>query len=104
MLSKDEIREWLLTNARNVDEKGKDFIDLNDLDFGMFHIDVQINNMRVGGNLEQRNQCVGGNLDQSNQYVMGNLLQDRQVVQGILAQGHQRVKKLYIKMLKKLVR
>lgn len=72
MLSKQEIKQWLLENC--VDEYGD--LDLSELDFSDFEGDVCINNMTVKHDLIQSNQQVDGDLYQRYQTVDGKLWQD----------------------------
>ena len=65
MLSKQEIRDWLLKNA--VNDEGN--LDLADLDFSDFDGDVLIYNMKVKKSLQQSFQNVGENLYQDFQRV-----------------------------------
>ena len=65
MLSKQEIRDWLLKNA--VNDEGN--LDLADLDFSDFDGDVLIYNMKVKKSLQQSFQIVGENLYQDFQRV-----------------------------------
>lgn len=65
MLSKQEIRDWLLKNA--VNDEGN--LDLADLDFSDFDGDVLIYNMKVKKSLQQSFQNVGENLHQDFQRV-----------------------------------
>lgn len=88
MLSKQEIKQWLLENC--VNEYGN--LDLTGLDFSDFDGDVYTFGMTVKKNLDQGFQEVGGNLDQSAQKVKGNLDQSFQYVDGILLQGANKVK------------
>ena len=74
----EEIRDWLLENAVDVD--GDLYID--GLDFSNFDGDVYISGMKVEGNLFQDSQKVQGNLYQNYQTVQGNLHQSFQEVQG----------------------
>ena len=65
MLSKQEIRDWLLKNA--VNDEGN--LVLSDLDFSDFDGGVLIYNMRVKKSLQQSFQIVGENLYQDFQRV-----------------------------------
>ena len=65
MLSKQEIRDWLLKNA--VNDEGN--LDLADLDFSDFDGDVLIYNMKVKKSLQQSFQNVGENLHQDFQRI-----------------------------------
>lgn len=109
MLSKAEIKKWLLENC--VDTNG-DLI-LSGLDFSDFDGDVYISEMKVKNNLFQSYQTVGVNLCQNYQIVGkvlyqynqkvgqslfqylqevgGNLYQDSQKVEGNLWQNYQTV-------------
>lgn len=51
-------------------------IDISGLDFSMYDCDVQINLMKVKGNLWQCCNEVGGNLSQSGHRVTGTLYQN----------------------------
>lgn len=82
MLSKDEIKKWLLENC--VDKKGK--LDLSGLDFSDFDGTIDISGMKVKKNLLQSNQKIGGWLDQDRQEVGGNLYQNYLKVSGNLYQ------------------
>lgn len=65
MLTKQEIKDWLLKNA--VNDEGD--LDLADLDFSDFDGDVLIYNMKVKKSLQQSFQIVGENLYQDFQRV-----------------------------------
>ena len=69
MKNKEEIRDWLLNNCIN--ENGS--LDLSELDFSDFEVDIDISNMKVKGNLHQGNQEVKGDLIQNSQEVKGDL-------------------------------
>lgn len=88
MLSKNEIRKWLLENC--VDRDGD--LNLMFLDFSDFDGDIYISHMIVKGNLYQNSQEVKGRLEQSRQKVDGDLTQSQQRVDGDLEQGRQEVK------------
>lgn len=81
MLSKEEIKKWLLENC--VDEYGN--INLNCLDFSDFNGSVKIGYMKVKGSLFQNCQNVEGNLIQDYQTVGGDLYQERQKVKGSIS-------------------
>lgn len=87
MLSKEEIKQWLLDNC--VNEMGN--LDLSGLDFSDFGGNVFIEEMKVKKNLIQSSQEVGGFLLQNNQKVGDFLDQDHQEVAGNLSQNHQKV-------------
>lgn len=89
MLSKEEIKKWLLDNC--IDENGD--LDLRDLDFSDFEGDVDISGMSVKKNLMQNLQEVGGYLCQDNQIVEEDLDQHEQRVKGTLCQYGQEVGK-----------
>lgn len=65
MLTKQEIKDWLLKNA--VNDEGD--LDSADLDFSDFDGDVLIYNMKVKKSLQQSFQNVGENLYQDFQRV-----------------------------------
>lgn len=65
MLTKQEIKDWLLKNA--VNDEGD--LDLSDLDFSDFDGDVLIHSMKVKKSLYQDYQAVWGSLYQHNQQV-----------------------------------
>lgn len=99
MLSKEEIKKWLLENC--IDEKGN--LDLSGLDFSDFDGAVFMDSMKVkniliqsyqevGRHLHQDHQKVGGWLDQGYQEVGDDLSQDHQKVGGDLYQLSQEVK------------
>ena len=99
----EEIRDWLLENAVDVD--GDLYID--GLDFSNFDGDVYISGMKVEGNLFQDSQKVQGNLYQNYQTVQGNLYQSFQEVQGNLYHGNSKyggelIEKPYSKFLKEV--
>lgn len=87
MLSKQEIKKWLLENC--VNEMGN--LDLSGLDFSDFDGNVFIEEMKVKKNLIQSNQEVGGFLLQNNQKVGDFLDQDHQEVAGNLYQNYLKV-------------
>ena len=87
MKSNKEIKDWLLKNC--VDKYGD--LMLDNLDFSDFNGNIDINSMKVEGNLYQYNQEVKGNLYQGGQKVEGNLYQSGQEVEGNLYQGGQEV-------------
>lgn len=87
MLSKSEIKKWLLENC--VDGRGN--LDLSNLDLTDFDGCVLTCGMRVKKSLYQDAQEVGGALYQSNQRVDQWLYQDNQLVLGNLWQGQQSV-------------
>lgn len=87
MLSKDEIKQWLLENC--VNEMGN--LDLSGLDFSDFDGNVFIDGMKVKNTLIQSDQEVGGCLQQSNQKVEGWFVQNFQEVGDDLCQDHQKV-------------
>ena len=109
MLSKGEIKKWLLENC--VSKSGK--LDLSGLDFSDFDGTVDISGMKVKKNLlqnkqkvegclyqsdqrveldlEQCYQQVGRDLDQHGQDVGGDLIQNSNDVFGNLYQGDQNV-------------
>lgn len=74
MLSKQEIKKWLLENC--VNEMGN--LDLSGLDFSDFDGNVDISYMKVKLSLSQDCQEVGENLFQDSQTVGGNLWQNHQ--------------------------
>lgn len=82
MLSKEEIKKWLLENCINEDGN----LDLMNLDFSDFNGNVMINCMTVKKDLFQGCQQVQGNLYQSFQIVGRNLYQKFQKVEGRLYQ------------------
>lgn len=86
MLSKEEIKKWLLENCV---KGGK--LDLSGLDFSDFCGEVDISGMKVGGNLVQNYQEVDGNLMQNDQKVGLVLWQSEQTVGSALFQEKQRV-------------
>ena len=99
MLSKEEIKKWLLENC--VDEDGD--LNLSHLDFSDFNGDIYTcfmkvkknlcqNYQKVEGKLEQSHQVVRKNLSQWDQIVGENLLQTDQIVGGSLFQSNQKVK------------
>ena len=87
MKNKEEIRDWLLNNCIN--ENGS--LNLSGLDFSDFEVDIDISNMKVKGNLHQRDQKVKGDLIQNSQEVKGDLIQNSQEVKGDLNQCYQEV-------------
>lgn len=72
MLSKGEIKKWLLENC--VNEYGK--LDLSGLDFSDFDGDIYTFGMTVKKNLDQGFQEIGGDLNQSHQKVEGHIYKD----------------------------
>lgn len=88
MLSREEIKKWLLKNC--VNEYGN--LDLSGLNFSDFDGDIYTFGMTVKKNLDQGFQEVGGDLNQSGQKVKGNLDQSFQYVDGILLQGANKAK------------
>lgn len=109
MLSKEEVKKWLLENC--VNEVGN--LDLDGLDFSDFNGDVYLSNMKVkwkliqnhqevGRDLRQNYQKVKGNLDQDNQEVDGNLFQCEQKVKRVLMQSHQEVGEMLVQCLQKV--
>lgn len=121
MLSKEEIKKWLLENC--VSQSGK--LDLSGLDFSDFDGTVDISGMKVkknllqnkqevegclyqsdqrvrldleqccqraGRDLDQHGQDVGGDLMQNSNDVFGNLYQDDQNVAGNLYQDGPKAK------------
>lgn len=89
MLSKEEIKKWLLENC--VDSAGD--LNLDGLDFSDFDGDIYISNMKVKNHLYQAKQKVGGTLSQDHQTVEQHLYQNRQQVEGNLYQEEQSVDK-----------
>lgn len=87
MLSKEEIKKWLLENCIN--EYGD--LDLSGLDLSDFNGNVNISYMKVKKHLFQRTQTVGGDLSQDCQKVEGYLYQSFQEVKGNLWQNFQEV-------------
>lgn len=87
-INKKELVELLIENF--VTPLGQ--LDLTGLDFTSFEGDVNINGLKVKGNLHQSYQVVGGKLEQKCQNVKGDLRQDHQSVNGNLHQGCQNVK------------
>ena len=87
MLSKEEIKKWLLENC--VDKSGTLY--LGQLDFSDFDGDIYINDLIVKQNLYQNRQQVKGNLYQENQSVGKDLCQCYQEVKGNLFQNGQEV-------------
>lgn len=85
MLSKEEIKQWLLENC--VNERGN--IDLSGLDFSDFDGNVDISCMKVKLSLSQNCQEVGENLYQDHQTVGKSLFQGWQEAGGDLWQRHQ---------------
>lgn len=65
MLTRQEIKDWLLKNA--VNDEGD--LDLSDLDFSDFDGDVLIHSMKVKKSLYQDYQTVWGSLYQHSQKV-----------------------------------
>ena len=88
MLSKKEIRKWLLKNC--IDGIGD--LNLSGLDFSGFNGDVKISHMKVKRDLVSEYQNVGGSLFQGHQKVGGHLFQGGQIVGGHLKQNYQKVK------------
>ena len=88
MLSKKEIRKWLLKNC--IDEFGN--LDLSGLDFSGFNGNVIIAEMKVKKDLVSNYQNVGGSLFQGYQKVGRYLFQGDQIVGGHLTQNYQKVK------------
>ena len=88
MLSKKEIRNWLLKHC--TDEFGN--LDLSGLDFSEFNGNVIIAEMKVKKNLYQSWQNVGGSLFQGHQKVGRYLFQGGQIVGRHLTQNYQKVK------------
>ena len=72
MLSKEEIKKWLLENCTN--ELGD--LDLSCLDFSDFDGNVNISEMKVKKSLNQSWQKVGGDLRQNYQEVDGRIFYD----------------------------
>ena len=98
MISKKEIKKWLLENC--VNENGD--LDLSHLDFSDFEGNVFICEMKVKKNLGQYKQQVSGNLSQSAQDVKGDLFQSSQIVGGELLQDEGELSNLEIlELLKK---
>ena len=100
MLTRQEIKDWLLKNA--VNDEGD--LDLSYLDFSDFDGDVLIHNMKVKKTLNQSYQEVGDILYQEfqkvdkylfqhNQQVGRDLLQNNQIVGESLFQSNQKVGK-----------
>lgn len=87
MLSKQEIKKWLLENC--VDENGS--LDLSGLDFSDFDGSVDISGMKVKKNLLQNKQQVEGCLYQRDQRVRFDLDQSCQQVERDLDQHGQDV-------------
>ena len=75
MLSKEEIKKWLLENC--VDSIGD--LNLSSLDFSDFDGDIYTSNMKVKKDLYQSHQAVGGSLTQDCQKVVGNIFQDEEL-------------------------
>ena len=88
MLSKKEIRKWLLKNC--IDGIGD--LNLSGLDFSGFNGDVKISHMKVKRDLVSEYQNVGGSLFQGHQKVGKYLFQGGQIVGGHLKQNYQKVK------------
>lgn len=86
MLSKKEIKKWLLKNC--IDKDGN--LDLSNLDFSDFDGNVNISHMKVKSNLYQGFQEVEKDLFQRFQEVNGNLYQECQKVKGDLFQNGQK--------------
>ena len=80
MLSREEIKKWLLDNC--VDCNGD--LNLSDLDFNDFEGDIFINRWKVKHDMWFQKHEVDGDLWQSYQRVNGNLIQSNQVVKGNL--------------------
>lgn len=87
MLSREEIKKWLLENC--VDSAGD--LRLMDLDFSDFDGNIFIGGMKVKKDLYQSGQEVEGNLFQNGQEVEGNIYQNLQKVVGSLYQNRQKV-------------
>ena len=87
MLTKKEIKKWLLENC--ISEDGD--LDLSELDFSDFDGSVDISYLKVKKNLYQNCQEVQCNLFQTYQEVKGNLWQDSQKVGCELYQNFQKV-------------
>lgn len=87
MLTKKEIKKWLLENC--VSEDGN--LDLSELDFSDFDGSVDISYLKVKKNLYQGCQEVKGDLYQNSQEVKCNLYQNYQKVGCELYQNFQKV-------------
>lgn len=86
MLSKQEIKKWLLENC--VDAYGD--LDLSNLEFSDFEGDICIDGWVVKNDLLRDNCYVGGDLWQGNTVVKNSLFQEGQTVGKDLLQDKQR--------------
>ena len=87
MLSREEIKKWLLDNC--VDCNGD--LNLSDLDFNDFEGDIFINHWKVKHNMWFQKHEVDSDLWQGHQVVQGDLNQSWQIVMNELNQYHQEV-------------
>lgn len=84
MLTKKEIKKWLLDNCVNdlgvLDLRGLDFSDFNGI-VDISHMTVKVRlfqgRQNVGGDLFQYGCRVGGDIYQEDQIAFGNVIQDK---------------------------